>query len=119
MRIFIQSEQILTRITRIILVLGKSALSVPDTRVSGSSLVFNIILEISLYLDSFLQVEETCCLALGEMLLKPPGNFVVLQYVCCSMTIKAFYSFLFYVGGMDGAGGMDARRQRREDVDLR
>ena len=35
--------QILTRITRIILVLGKSALSVPDTRfsrVSGSSLTF-------------------------------------------------------------------------------
>ncbi len=35
--------QILTRITRMILVLGKSALSVPDTRfsrVSGSTLVF-------------------------------------------------------------------------------
>ncbi len=35
--------QILTRITRMILVVGKSALSVPDTRfsrVSGSTLVF-------------------------------------------------------------------------------
>ena len=33
--------------------------------------VFNIISEISLYLDSFLQVEERlccCCLAFGEML---------------------------------------------------
>ncbi len=38
--------QILTRITRMILVLGKSALSVPDTRfsrVSGSTLI-NILL---------------------------------------------------------------------------
>ncbi len=56
--------QILTRITRMILVLGKSALSVPDTRfsrVSGSTLVVNLLLLIatslthSFTLEFFLQ----------------------------------------------------------------